>query len=68
LATIQPTTSVRSALLRFGFFRGNEGVKKTHAARGDRSPELFVPGLVLLLKGFDFAPEVFGSAQGGNFF
>jgi len=50
-------------LLGFGFFRVDEGVKKTHAARGDRSPELFVACLVLLLKGFDFVPEFFGSAQ-----
>jgi len=57
-----------SALLGFGFFRGNEGIKKTHAARADRLPEFFVAGLVLLLKGLDFAPEFFGSAQRGYFF
>src|SRR2546425_13277199 len=64
LATTHPPTSICSALLGFGFFRGNEGIKKTHAARGDRSPELFVPGLLLLLNLLDFAPEIFGSAQG----
>src|SRR2546421_10963694 len=50
LATIHPTTSIRLSAAGFGFFRSNEGVEKTHAARGDRSPELFVAGLVLLLK------------------
>src|SRR6266478_7481276 len=43
LATIHPT-SIRSPLLGLGFFRGNEGVKETHAARGDRLSELFVAG------------------------
>src|SRR5712691_2397044 len=68
LATIHPTTFVRSALLGFGFFRGDEGVEKTDTARSDRSSELFVAGLVLLLKGFDFAPEFFASTQRGSFF
>src|SRR5256885_10693604 len=68
LATIQPTTSIRSARLGFGFFRGNEAIKKAHAARCNRSPELLVTGLALLLQGFDFVPEFLGPAQGGYFF
>jgi len=50
-------------LLGLGFFRGNEGVKEADAARGDRSSEFFIASLVLLLKGSDFAPEIFGSKK-----